>query len=257
MSKTVFRADNAVFEMLVSRQAKLVYLYLCRCADQNGYSFPSMANISWAVSMSESSVQKALNELKILKAILVDRRLRANGSQTSNAYTVAVVKTKWFTAPDALFNQRVSATAKLLYLYLCRMAGKDASSYPSRKKMAAMCSCSLTSLARAMRELAEANLIEKNPRYRENGGQSSNLYIVAQPEAQPGQTKLRFIEGGKTEKNVEKSGNSLARQHLFVCWLGGVAKCVPLEGRPTWGTILNREKNNKVLSNLVPESRPP
>lgn len=257
MKQACFRADNAVFEMNVSRQAKILYLYLCRCADQHGCSFPSMGNLAWACSMSESSVHKAMRELEAAKVVLIDRRKRANGSQTSNVYTVGVVKNGWFTAPDALFDVRVSPVAKLVYLYLCRMAGTDASSYPSRKRIAAHCSCSLTSLGRALRELAEAKMIEKNPRYRDNGGQSSNLYLVREPVAQPRQTKLRLIEGGRQEESSQKPGNSLAQQHLFIGWIGGLSKCTPLKGIPSLWTELNREKDNKVLSNLIPETRPP
>ena len=258
MKQAHFRADNAVFDMPVSKQAKLLYLYLCRCADEYGRSFPSVSNMAWACSMSETLVRKAIRELEQAQVVIVSVRQRANGSQTSNLYHIGVVQKNWFFSPDALFEQRVSCIAKLVYLYLCRMAKADASSYPSRKRIAAMCGCSLTSLRRAVCELAESQLLVKNPRYRDNGGQSSNLYCVQTPVAQPRQTKLRLIEGGKKEENKPKTANSLAKQRLFILWTGGMSKCAPLEGIPTWGTVLNRKENTyTVFSNLVPETRPP
>ena len=256
MNQARFRADNAVFVLSVGRQAKLLYLYLCRCADEYGCSFPSIANMARACSMSESSIHKVLRELTAQKVVVVDSRLRANGSQASNAYTVAVVKKGWFFAPDSLFDARISAAAKLVYLCLCRTAGADASSYPSRKRIAAMCGCGLTTLGRAIRELEEAGLIEKNSRYRENGGQSSNLYVTRTPAGQPRQARLRLIEGGK-EETAAKSRNSLAEQHAFFIWTGGLSICAPLEGIPSGRTLLNRKRNNNVLSNLIPETRPP
>lgn len=286
-----FHASNAIFQVELSKQAKLVYLYLCRCADADGCSFPSKKNIAWACSISETSVDKAIHTLHKLELIAIYARKRANGSQTSNQYRLAVVEKKWFQAPDALFEKRISSTAKLMYLYLCRMAGKHSNSYPARKLIAQMCSCGLSSIRSARLELEKGGFIDKDVRYRENnGGQSSNLYTLKELPVSPAPIKLRVIEGGKqTEKikpiifdkniysiaerkrasnsktEVEKQkATSLPRKasmiakrlHIYTL-LGASHICAPPEGTPNLRQLNRKKNNSSVQSNLVQISRPP
>lgn len=263
MKQRRFRAANAVFEATWSHKAKIVYLYLRRCADTDGRAFPSVSNIAWACSLSERSAQMALRELEDAGGIQTVTRKRMNGSQTSSLYYAEIPEKCWFFAPDDLFSLRISSAAKLAYCYLCRMADKDAISWPSRKRMAAALGYSLSSLDRARRELEEAGVLIKASRYRENGGQSSNLYIVQQPQAQPRQTKLRLGVDNATQ-SIKKIRRSLAALHGFVAAKlayfqkrrGGLFIFAPLKGYLTCWTLHQKERYTQ-KRNLLPLPQPP
>jgi len=65
-----FKAPDFIFELPLSRNAKLILLYLCRRADRDGLSFPSLQRIGKDCSIkSKTTVEKAVKEL--VKAGLV------------------------------------------------------------------------------------------------------------------------------------------------------------------------------------------
>lgn len=74
--------------MDISIQAKILYLYLCRCADSDAQSFPAKSLIKKRCSMGRTSAGKALRELESEKIIIRESRQRKNNSQTSNHYTI-------------------------------------------------------------------------------------------------------------------------------------------------------------------------
>jgi len=66
--------------------------------------------------------------------------------------------------------------AVTVYCYLCDRSNKKGECFPSAKTMAQDLSLSRRTVFRALHELLEKGLIEKQPRLRNNGGSSSNLY---------------------------------------------------------------------------------
>lgn len=86
--KRWFYSYNAIFEMDLSIQAKMLYLYLCRCADSESQSFPARRSIISHCSMGRTSVGNALRELESSRLITRKSRHRKNKSQTSNQYTI-------------------------------------------------------------------------------------------------------------------------------------------------------------------------
>jgi len=86
--KDWFHSYNMIFEQKISIYAKMIYLFLCRCADGNEQSFPSRQTISLKCGMSVRSVDGALNELENIKLIKKEKRLSKSGGQTSNLYTI-------------------------------------------------------------------------------------------------------------------------------------------------------------------------
>lgn len=80
-----FWVENAIFDAEISHQAKLVYLYLCRCANGNGASWPSIKRISTGTGISIASVKRALDEL--IDGQYLDRQSGQDGGN-SNTYTV-------------------------------------------------------------------------------------------------------------------------------------------------------------------------
>ena len=74
----------------VSAQAVRGYAVLCRYADKDdGTCFPSIKTVGERISASDSTVKRALKELRDIKAIKSEKRFdKATGEQTSNLYTV-------------------------------------------------------------------------------------------------------------------------------------------------------------------------
>jgi predicted transcriptional regulator len=83
-----FYSYNLIFSMDISAHAKLVYTYLCRCANSEAQSFPARKTIGEACSIGLTSVRNALKELIEAKLLKKQEQFRSNGGQTSNLYTV-------------------------------------------------------------------------------------------------------------------------------------------------------------------------
>ena len=70
----------------------------------------------------------------------------------------------------------LSAKAKQVLVYLHDRANKDGESWYAIGTIAADLSLSRSTVKRALSDLVRLGRVEKQPRYRENGGQTSNLY---------------------------------------------------------------------------------
>lgn len=181
-----FYANREIFEKEdLSGNAKLVYLYLSKCADALNKCWPAHKTISDACSISVSAVKTALQELKSGGSISISKRFREGGGKSSNMYMVMDRdRKKAFAATTDIFIQTISAKAKLVYLYLCRCAGKAASCFPAYRKIAAMCSSGISTVRKAIRELADVALVMIQERRRGDNGQTSNLYGLVAVAAQ-------------------------------------------------------------------------
>ena len=83
------------------------------------------------------------------------------------------------------FNHIYSATpdelphrARSVYIYLCDRAGNGADCWPSVRTIASDLQLSRSTVKRALNDLVKAGLIEKEARYRENGSNTSNRFII-------------------------------------------------------------------------------
>lgn len=83
-----FYSYNMIFSMDISAHAKLVYTYLCRCANSEAKSFPARKTIGEVCSIGLTSVRNALKELVEARLLKKQEQFRSNGGQTSNLYTV-------------------------------------------------------------------------------------------------------------------------------------------------------------------------
>lgn len=75
-----------VYEVELSSRAKLVYLYLVDRADKDNKCFPGIRTIARHLSISQSTVRRAITDLEKAKLIRKDLRKRGNGSFSSNTY---------------------------------------------------------------------------------------------------------------------------------------------------------------------------
>ena len=90
--RNFFIAQNMIFDLDISEHAKITYLYLCRCADDESQAFPSYNTIAEKCSFSRSTAIRSIQELEEIGLLSVEKRYEedADGSKvyTSNLYTL-------------------------------------------------------------------------------------------------------------------------------------------------------------------------
>ena len=69
-------------------RAKLVYLYLHDRVDKDGKAWPGLNTVAADLSLSRSTVKRALTDLERCGYLSKLPRYRPNGSNTSNLYTL-------------------------------------------------------------------------------------------------------------------------------------------------------------------------
>lgn len=80
-----FYCDNDIFNHDISTNAKLVFIYLQRCAD-NGVSFPSYQQIAARCGLCVATVQSCIGELERRGLIQKRAQYRQNGGRANNLY---------------------------------------------------------------------------------------------------------------------------------------------------------------------------
>ncbi|MFX4303681.1 helix-turn-helix domain-containing protein [Alicyclobacillus tolerans] len=83
-----FQTPNGIYEMPISACAKAVYIFLCRCADREGQSFPSYKTIGEAIGWGRTKVAEALKELETIGLLIRQEQYKENGARDSNLYTI-------------------------------------------------------------------------------------------------------------------------------------------------------------------------
>ena len=78
-----------------------------------------------------------------------------------------------------LYRTELPHRAKLVYLYLHDRVDKDGKAWPGLNTVAADLSLSRSTVKRAIRDLEQADLLKKEPHYRENGSATSNRYYLS------------------------------------------------------------------------------
>jgi predicted transcriptional regulator len=96
-------------------------------------------------------------------------------------------KNGYFRVPDALFDLHLSAHAKLVYANLCRRVGRT-NPFPSHKRIAEDCSCSVATVKRALRELVKATLVTVQTHG--HAGKSNYYYLNTFDSINIAQTEL-------------------------------------------------------------------
>src|SRR5690606_33880481 len=103
-----------------------------------------------------------------------------------------------FAAPNAIFDRTdLLASDKLVYLYLCRRAGNDGTSWPSIRRTARDTGLQPNTVRAALQRLEAAGLITRQPRQSEHGNPDSYLYVlhqVVQTTTHPVQTETQVVQ---------------------------------------------------------------
>ena len=91
--------------------------------------------------------------------------------------------TSYFTAPSAIFERDdLRAADKLVYLYLCRRAGSDGTSWPSTRRIAQDTSLDVKTVRASIDRLIAAGLLLKTSRKSQEGDHDTNLYTIIHPQ---------------------------------------------------------------------------
>lgn len=86
-----FIAQNMIFDLNISEHAKITYLYLCRCADDESQAFPSYNTIARKCSFSKRTAMRTIQDLEEIGLLSVEKRqVEKSGKpvNTSNLYTL-------------------------------------------------------------------------------------------------------------------------------------------------------------------------
>ena len=74
---------NHVYQSELPSRAVLVYLYLYDRANEKNECWPSITTISKDLKMSQSTVRRALNDLRKERMLETKQRYRTNGATSS------------------------------------------------------------------------------------------------------------------------------------------------------------------------------
>ena len=69
-------------------RARAVYIYLANRANRNGECWPAIPTIARELKLSQSTVRRALRDLREAELITTEQRLRSNGGKSSLLYTL-------------------------------------------------------------------------------------------------------------------------------------------------------------------------
>ncbi|RJE46654.1 MULTISPECIES: helix-turn-helix domain-containing protein [unclassified Dehalobacter] len=79
---------------------------------------------------------------------------------------------------DTIYTEELPHRAKAIYMYLKDRSNRTGECWPGINTIAADLGLSRSTVKRAIRDLTQRGFLKKEPRYRENGSNSSNLYLV-------------------------------------------------------------------------------
>ena len=78
----------------------------------------------------------------------------------------------------SLYESELPPRATAVFLYLYQRCNKEDCCFPAIKTICIDTHLSRSTVKRAINDLTNAGFIIKEERYRENGGKSSNLYVL-------------------------------------------------------------------------------
>lgn len=109
-----------------------------------------------------------------------------------------------------LYNMRLSMRATLVINYLINRSNKELTCFPAIKTIAKDCNISTRTVQRALKDLLDAGVIKKENRYRENGGQSSNLYTLIFDE------ENKKNEKSETKEETKKADELISNEEIVM-----------------------------------------
>ena len=133
--------DSKIFSCLNPYEIAL-YTILSKYKNAKGDCFPSRRTLSEKGGFSISTYTKYIKELIKKGLIKVKARWRANGSQTSNLFSVANIDKGFFIHSDIL-NKKLTVYELTVLIYLCSRKNNKNKCYVSQKEIAKACGMSV------------------------------------------------------------------------------------------------------------------
>ena len=87
-----FMLSNSIFKQGLKPREFIVYCCLVKHSDKNGVCFPSRRLIAEECCVDKKTVDAAVRSLEKAGLVKKKKRLRQDGSNTSNAYTVKLFR---------------------------------------------------------------------------------------------------------------------------------------------------------------------
>lgn len=82
------------------------------------------------------------------------------------------------TMSNYIFNSQIDVHSKIVYAGLKKFTNNEGVCFPSRNTLVELCKISLSTVRKAINNLADAKILDKKVRFRKNGSQTSNLYSL-------------------------------------------------------------------------------
>lgn len=86
---------------------------------------------------------------------------------------------KIFMVPNLIFELELKPRELAVYCCLLKYCDEDMTCYPSRRTIGKDCGVDESTVDKALAGLIDKGLVQKSPRYYEDGARDSNLYTVA------------------------------------------------------------------------------
>lgn len=131
-----------------------------------------------------------------------------------------------------VFGSDLKPRARLVLQCLIYHANKDGFCFPSIKTIAAECGYGLSTIKRALNDLCEAGYIEKTARFdeRKNGGQTSNLYALADVTVAAEEDKENTNTEITAKEDAPKAENSIDIEYSYT-FSDGLKRLVKQENK--------------------------
>ena len=85
---TLLRIKRDIYDQKLPSRAKVVYIYLCDRANNEGSCFPSHRKIAKDLGLSVSTVKRAIQDLEQAEAIEKTARVHKKNGRRSNLYQI-------------------------------------------------------------------------------------------------------------------------------------------------------------------------
>jgi len=114
---------------------------------------------------------------------------------------------------NRVYASSLPGRAKTVMFYLVNRSSRELTCFPAIPTIARETGLSERTVQRALKELCEEGYIVKTPRYRKNGSQSSNLYLlVVKNDNQADNSALETVESnGEVCESERKSSEETRR----------------------------------------------
>lgn len=138
-----------------------VYTALSKFTNKVGECYPSRKTISKIAGVCVSTYNKYIKRL-IEKGIVTKiKRVRSNGSQTSNLFRVKNSSVLFF-VKESILSKKLKPFELSVYLYLCSLKGKNGKCYAAQKEIAKNCGMSVREVNIIVKRLKRKGLISTN-----------------------------------------------------------------------------------------------